>query len=128
MSHALLSPSSAKRWFACSPSARLEAKLPETTSDYAKEGTLAHKLAELLLMVQYGKGPAHLIAKQLNIVKANKLYNLVMRDHIEIFIAYIHNLGVHAATLFLETTLDLSHVIPQSFGTGDIAFVLEKTL
>ena len=45
--HALLSASSAHRWLACTPSARLEEQFPDTTSEAAKEGTLAHELAEL---------------------------------------------------------------------------------
>ena len=47
--HALLSASSAHRWLACTPSARLEEQFPDTTSDAAREGTLAHELAELKL-------------------------------------------------------------------------------
>ena len=48
-SHALLAPSAAKRWMACPPSAQLEARVPERDTDYTREGTLAHKLAETLL-------------------------------------------------------------------------------
>ena len=45
--HALLSASSAKRWINCPPSARLSEAFPESTSDYAEEGTLAHDICEL---------------------------------------------------------------------------------
>ena len=45
--HALLSASSAHRWLKCTKSARLEEQFPDTTSEAAEEGTLAHKLAEL---------------------------------------------------------------------------------
>ena len=45
--HALLSASSAHRWLKCTKSARLEEQFPDTTSEAAKEGTLAHELAEL---------------------------------------------------------------------------------
>ena len=44
--HALLSASSAGRWLACTPSARLEEQFPDTESEAAAEGTLAHELAE----------------------------------------------------------------------------------
>lgn len=47
--HALLSASSAHRWLACTPSARLEEQFPDTASDAARKGTLAHELAELKL-------------------------------------------------------------------------------
>ena len=42
MAHSILSPSGASRWMACTPSARLEEGFPDSTSDAAEEGTLAH--------------------------------------------------------------------------------------
>lgn len=47
--HALLSSSSAHRWLECTPSARLEDQYPDTAGESAREGTFAHKLAELEL-------------------------------------------------------------------------------
>jgi len=47
--HAILSASGSERWLACTPSARLEQQFPEETSEYAAEGTFAHKIAELRL-------------------------------------------------------------------------------
>ena len=44
--HAVLSASSSSRWLACPPSAQLCAALPDTVTDYAREGTCAHELAE----------------------------------------------------------------------------------
>lgn len=44
--HAMLSASSSARWLACPPSAQLCAALPDTVTDYAREGTCAHELAE----------------------------------------------------------------------------------
>ena len=45
--HAILSPSSAHRWLVCTPSAKLEAEFPDTTSSAAAEGTLAHEICEI---------------------------------------------------------------------------------
>lgn len=47
--HSTLSPSSAAIWLKCPPSALLNAKLPQEESEYAKEGTEAHALAEYKL-------------------------------------------------------------------------------
>ncbi|SQC97399.1 Protein of uncharacterised function (DUF2800) [Fusobacterium necrophorum subsp. necrophorum] len=49
MAHALLGPSSASRWMACPPSVNLTKDMPDTTSEYAAEGSLAHEIAELKL-------------------------------------------------------------------------------
>ena len=44
--HSILSASGAHRWLACPPSALLETQFPDTTSESAAEGTLAHEVAE----------------------------------------------------------------------------------
>lgn len=49
MAHALLSPSSSKRWMTCPGSVALTAHLPNTSSSYADEGTTAHWIAENIL-------------------------------------------------------------------------------
>lgn len=47
--HALLSASSAERWLTCTPSARIEEAVGDTTTSYAGDGTAAHAFAELRL-------------------------------------------------------------------------------
>ena len=44
--HAVLSASAAKRWLNCPPSARLNEQFPNTSSEFAEEGTAAHELCE----------------------------------------------------------------------------------
>ena len=40
--HAILSASGSHRWLHCTPSALLEKDVPDSGSDYAREGSLAH--------------------------------------------------------------------------------------
>jgi hypothetical protein len=47
--HAKLAPSGADRWLACPGSVDLTSAIPDTGSDYAEEGTLAHALAAYVL-------------------------------------------------------------------------------
>lgn len=44
--HAILSASASFRWLNCTPSAKLNAEIPDVTTEYAREGTCAHELAE----------------------------------------------------------------------------------
>jgi hypothetical protein len=43
--HALLAPSAAYRWLHCTPSVQAEAQVPDKSSPFADEGTVAHALA-----------------------------------------------------------------------------------
>ena len=52
--HALLSASSAHRWLACPPSARICAQFPDESSEYAKQGTDAHALCQYLVEKELG--------------------------------------------------------------------------
>lgn len=47
--HAILAPSASSRWMRCTPSARLEALMPQKDTAYTREGTIAHGMAEILL-------------------------------------------------------------------------------
>ena len=53
--HAVLSASSAARWIACPPSARLNAEKSDTPSEYAAQGTDAHTLCEYKLCKALGE-------------------------------------------------------------------------
>lgn len=71
--HSLLSPSAAKRWLHCTPSAVLESKVPEQESTYAAEGTLAHAIAERLLRCYADVGRATIIEHIADVWKAQPL-------------------------------------------------------
>ena len=49
MAHAKFSPSSAHRWIPCPGSVLLEAQVPDSSSEFADEGTAAHLLGEKCL-------------------------------------------------------------------------------
>jgi hypothetical protein len=67
--HALLGASSAERWLHCTPSARLEEKLPDTQSVHARLGSLAHELAALRLQQSFQGG----LSKRAYTAAKNKL-------------------------------------------------------
>lgn len=131
--HALLSASSAERWLNCTPSARLNEKIPDTASPYAAEGTLAHKLAELILTFELEKCDAAYpdFKKALEELQKYELYYTGMMDEVEIYTNYVletYNEAVSKtkdAVIFLEETLDYSDFVPEGFGTGDCIIIAD---
>lgn len=89
--HALLSASSAARWLACPPSAKLCEQFPDTASEAAAEGTLAHELAELKLRhyfqtVEFGKQK---YTRAVNKLKKDALWKDEMDRYTEGYLDYI---------------------------------------
>lgn len=123
--HALLSASGAKRWLACTPSARLEEFFPEVTSAYAEEGTKAHETAEKILtaLIEGRKRPAF---------RNNEIKEIA--KNIQPYIDYVWNIYTElnnrfgGAVIFLETRVDFSDYIPEGFGTGDVIILNDSTL
>lgn len=120
--HALLGPSSAHRWMVCTPSARLEEGLVDKGSEYAQEGTLAHRLGELLLRQRWEGAD---IAADLAAVEADPLYSAAMREHMEGYAAFIEERMAEARTrcedprIFIEQTVRFDDYVPEGFGTAD---------
>lgn len=124
--HALLSASGAHRWLHCTPSARLEATLPDTESEAAKRGTLAHELAELKLQKVFSGLPTRKFNATLKKMQKHDLYEPIMNDHTDAYIEYIQSI-VHAFPsppfIAIERKVDLTDFVPESFGTSDCIII-----
>lgn len=122
--HALVTASGSHRWLHCPPSARMEAELPDTTSEAAQEGTEAHALAEkkLLGWIRSGRRQRY------------KNDDEIMQEATDGYRDYVIGLvnGLKAAgeeaDLYVEVRLDLSDWIPEGFGTSDACIVSTDTL
>lgn len=121
--HAILSASSSSRWLACPPSARINAELPETTSVYAEEGTKAHALAEKTLKGYLAGGPAEVQSDNEEMKEAVQRYVDVCIEKINAAKAASPDAVVH-----VEFRLDFSTYVPDSFGTGDMVIVSDRSL
>ena len=125
--HALLSPSGAHKWLNCPASARLEETLPESTSEYAEEGRLAHAIAELKLRKHFIE-PMGMRAfnSRLKKLQENPLYKDEMLHHTDAYLEYICGITHGFATVpyvAAEKQLDLSGYAPESFGTSDCIII-----
>ena len=137
--HALLSASSAARWLACPPSARLEEKFKEScayddSSVYAEEGTLAHEFAELRLRWLTNQIGSMDYASSLEKLRSHELYSEEIETEIEKYTNYVME-SYEAAknvvpdpVLFIEEKLDFSHVVEEGFGTGDSGIIADGTM
>ena len=97
--HAKLSASGAHRWIACPGSVKAEEGIPEQTSSFAEEGTLAHSVAEAILT---GK-----TAPEFDFL-----------EPVQQYVDYVR-LVSHGNELFVETCVDFSPWAPDGFGTAD---------
>lgn len=126
--HALLGPSNAYQWAACPPSARLSEGLPDTGSEAAKEGTLAHELAELKLRnyfhsVDFGKRKLAAAVKKL---KENLLWDDEMMGYTDDYMDYVKAAALSfpaEPTVAIEKKVDISEYVPECFGTADCLLI-----
>lgn len=132
-SHALLSASGSHRWLNCTPSARLEEKYPDSSSEAAKEGTLAHEICELKLIRHFKPSliPRRTITAKLNAFKKSPLYQKEMEEHTNTYLEYVKAEALKFEKkphTVIEAKLDLSKYIREGFGTADCVLLGGDTL
>ncbi len=126
--HALLSASSAHRWLVCTPSARLEEQFPDTESGAAREGTLAHELAELKLRnyfftVDFGKTK---LARAIGKLKKEELWNDEMMGYTDTYLDYVKSTALgfkNIPTARIEARIEFDAWVPEGFGTADCILI-----
>lgn len=126
--HSLLGGSNAHRWLSCTPSARLEEQFPDTTSEAAKEGTLAHELCELKLRnyfytVDFGKTK---FTRAVNKLKKEPLWQEEMDGYTDDYLDYVKSAALKFASapyVTIEKKLDFSPYVPSGFGTADCILI-----
>ncbi len=130
--HALLSASGAHRWMECTPSARLEEQFPDSTSDHAALGSLAHEVAELKLR-KYFLEPmgARTFNNRIKKFKQNPLWEDDILKHTDTYLEYVQGV-VHqyksTPYVAVEKKLDFSKYVPEGFGTGDCIVIGGNTI
>lgn len=130
--HAVLSASSSSRWLNCPPSVRLEEQFPDTTSDFAREGTLAHEIAELKLRKYFVEPMSQrTFNTRLNKMKKHELYKEEMLSHTETYLDYLKEIYLRQTSspyVAVEKRINYSSVAPEGFGTVDCLIITEDTL
>ena len=124
--HALLSASSAHRWLHCTAAPRLEAKFPDTASQFAAEGTLAHAICELKLLKYSTPMSQKAYSTRLNKLKKDPLYQPEMDGYTDDYIDRIKQVALSYDSvphIVAERKVSLEKYIPQGFGTADCILI-----
>lgn len=129
--HALLSASSAARWLACTAAPRFEAQFPETTSEYAEEGRLAHAICELKVLKQFAGLAQRTYTLRLNKLKKNPLYSSEMDKTSDIYLEHLVEKAMtydSPPAVSPEICVDFGEYVPEGFGTCDCIMIGGDTL
>ena len=129
--HALLSPSSASRWLNCTAAPHLEADMPDVSSGFAVEGTLAHAYCAKKLKTFLGLPTEH---EDKEIAELADYHTGEMDEYTDAYATIViekYNAAraiTPDAQLLVETRLDFSEHIPDSFGTADAIIIADGTM
>jgi Protein of unknown function (DUF2800) len=131
--HALLSASGSKRWLTCTPSARLEATLPEQKRqpgafDFSQEGTTAHLLAEIKLRQYFGQIESEDYEKEYTEIKSTPYYNDDFEANVDNYVLYVRSQIGEGDTPLFEQRVDFSDWVPDGFGTADVVILSKHSI
>jgi hypothetical protein len=131
--HALLSASGSKRWLSCTPSARLEATLPEQKRsangfDFSQEGTMAHTLGEIKLRHYFGQIGIEEYQREYEIIKNTPYYNDDFEANVDNYVLYVRSQIGEGDTPLFEQRVDFSDWVPDGFGTADVVILSKHAI
>ena len=120
--HSLLNASSAHRWLACPPSAVAAEAYPPQDTDFTREGTLAHEVAEAVAKGQ-------LLSENEN---RDGVADGITQEMIDCAIGYRDYIQEQIpgddALVLLEQRVDFSPWVPEGFGTADCIIIQGNTM
>jgi len=129
--HALLSASSASRWLVCTAAPRFEEGMPESTSNYAEEGRLAHAIAELKVLKKFTIMTSRTYATRLNKLNKEAAYDPEMDKTTDLYLEHLMEQAMtynSAPTVAAEVKVDFADYVPEGFGTCDCVMIGGDTL
>lgn len=132
--HALLSASAAERWMNCPGSVAATQGIPDRTSSYAEEGTLAHRLCELKLRKLFGIPESmgrSAYKAELDSITSDPLYQQEMDGCSDTYVEHIQETVMNfpqRPCISVEQRVDFSLIVPDGFGTTDCIVITPTEL
>lgn len=132
--HALLGASSAARWIACPPSARLTENMEGGSSKYAEEGSRAHEVCEAHLRhcLKYWKaGRAAPVLGESIRLDGQPDDPAEMIRAANLYVDFLHGLWLGFAScpgVFIEQEVNVEQWVPGGFGTCDCLLIGDSVL
>lgn len=132
--HAKLSASGSHIWLNCTPAIRMSEGIPDRSTVFTEEGTLAHRLAELQIRRLYGLISESYYEDCLKLVKASQFYTPELVGYVLAYTDWIEEIynAVKAQSadheILTEQRLDFSAWVPGGFGTGDVVIIADGVL
>jgi hypothetical protein len=129
--HALLAASKSDRWINCPPSARLEEAVPnDSQTPYAREGELAHELAQLMIEYEIigSISSADYDARFEQIVN-DPAFDEEMLDEVPKYVDFCDAEFTRMkqltpdAMMLVEQKVDFHRFVPEGFGTDDCIII-----
>ncbi len=129
MAHAVLSASASKRWLSCPPSARFERKFPDKAGEVAREGTLAHALAEAQIRRYLDEITETEETQCIKAIRDDALYAPEMDEYVSEYVDLcIEKINAAQGLALVEERLDFSRWVKHGFGTGDMVILGDGVL
>ncbi len=130
--HALLSASAASRWLVCTAAPRYEEQFPESTSEYAEEGRLAHSFCELKLLKKFTVSLTQkAFTTRINKLKKDAMFNPEMEKTSDLYIEHLTERAMQFDStpyVTAEVRVDYSEYAPEGFGTCDCVMIGGDTI
>jgi len=118
--HSRLSASSSHRWLNCPGSVNLSDGLePEPSHISAQEGTVAHAIAEQVIMDRLG-GASFDHRSMLNSISSGITITAEMLNAAEIMADVVESLCSDGDSVYIEETVSLAYIHKEMFGTSDV--------
>lgn len=126
--HAKLSPSGAHRWISCAGSLHLESKYPDSSSEFADEGTLAHAYAAFCLACEKDAKVEPVFVYDDHGEQKHACISAEMAREVQKYLDHVRRLA-DGGELLVEQRLPFfvgnDKDVPQQFGTSDTVIIRE---